>query len=70
MKVEETRLETQVHQRQCADCRHWFWAWDDARSRCFVCDPLPPGELKRLLSAIGNRGEAGGTAGAGGKTAE
>src|SRR5512136_400368 len=33
-----TQIETRVHQRQCVQCRRWFWAWDSERFRCFVCD--------------------------------
>jgi hypothetical protein len=47
-----TRIETRVHQRQCAQCRRWFWAWDPERFRCFVCDAPPPRELRRILEVI------------------
>jgi hypothetical protein len=47
-----TRIETRVHQRQCVQCTRWFWAWDPARFRCFVCDAPPPGELRRILEVI------------------
>lgn len=48
----ETRIETRIHQRQCVQCRRWFWAWDPGRFRCFVCDAPPPGELRRILEVI------------------
>jgi len=47
-----TRIETRVHQRQCVQCRRWFWAWDPDRFRCFVCDAPPPRELRRILEVI------------------
>lgn len=47
-----TRIETRVHQRQCSQCRRWFWAWDPNRHRCFVCDAPPPLELRRILGVI------------------
>ena len=47
-----TRVETRIHQRQCTQCHRWFWAWDPARSRCFVCDAPPPRELRRILDGI------------------
>jgi hypothetical protein len=47
-----SKIETRIHQRQCVQCRRWFWAWDPARSRCFVCDAPPPHEVKRILEAI------------------
>ncbi len=50
-----TQVETRVHQRQCERCQRWFWPWDQSRARCFVCEPLPPDRLKRLLGSI--RGE-------------
>lgn len=50
--VRQTRVETQIHQRQCERCQRWFWAWDWSRWKCFVCDPLPPEQLRRVLNAI------------------
>jgi hypothetical protein len=47
-----TQIETRVHQRQCVQCRRWFWAWDPDRFRCFVCDAPPPRELRRILEVI------------------
>jgi len=47
-----TKVETRIHQRQCKHCKRWFWAWDPARQRCFVCDAPPPRELKRILGEI------------------
>jgi hypothetical protein len=47
-----TRVETRIHQRQCAKCKRWFWAWDPVRLCCFLCDAPPPGEVKRILDAI------------------
>ncbi len=47
-----TQIETRVHQRQCVQCRRWFWAWDPSRFRCFVCDAPPPRELQRILEVI------------------
>ncbi len=47
-----TRIETRVHQRQCVQCRRWFWAWEPTRLRCFVCDAPPPEELKQILDVI------------------
>lgn len=50
--VRQTRVETKVHQRQCERCHRWFWAWDWSRWKCFVCDPLPPEQLRTVLNAI------------------
>ena len=46
------RDRSRIHQRQCARCHRWFWAWHPDRSRCFVCEPLPPSELRVLLDGI------------------
>lgn len=51
-EMRRTRIKTRVHQRQCVQCKRWFWAWDPERVRCFLCDAPPPGELKRILDAI------------------
>ena len=47
-----TKVETRIHQRQCKQCRRWFWAWDPERHRCFLCDAPPPRELRRILEEI------------------
>lgn len=47
-----TRAGTRIHERQCAQCRRWFWAWSPERERCYVCDAPPPRDLRRLLDAI------------------
>ncbi|HTU02527.1 MAG TPA: hypothetical protein VMG58_11950 [Candidatus Sulfotelmatobacter sp.] len=43
---------TQIHQRVCSRCQRWFWAWAPTRDKCFICDPLAPDQLKRLLDSI------------------
>ena len=43
---------TQIHQRLCSRCQRWFWAWAPTRDKCFICDPLAPDQLKRLLDSI------------------
>ena len=47
-----SRVETQIHQRQCLRCQRWFWAWSPERRKCFLCDPLPPEQLQRILGEI------------------
>lgn len=49
---ESARVSSRVHQRQCASCHRWFWAWHPDRYRCFVCEPLPPSELRAVLARI------------------
>jgi hypothetical protein len=46
------RVGTQIHQRLCSRCQRWFWAWTPTRHKCFICDPLAPDQLKRLLDSI------------------
>ncbi len=48
----DSRVETQIHQRQCLRCQRWFWAWSPERRKCFLCDPLPPAQLQRILGEI------------------
>ncbi len=43
---------SRIHQRQCERCHRWFWAWHPDRSRCFVCEPLPPSALRVVLDGI------------------
>jgi len=48
----ESKIETRIHQRQCLRCQRWFWAWGRDREKCFVCEPLPPAQLQRVLGEI------------------
>jgi len=50
--VAGSKVETQIHQRQCLRCQRWFWAWRPERRKCFVCDPPPPEQLQRILGEI------------------
>ncbi len=52
----DSRVETQIHQRQCLRCQRWFWAWSPERRKCFLCDPLPPEQLQRILGEIQGTG--------------
>ncbi len=47
-----SRVETQIHQRQCLRCQRWFWAWGPDRRKCFVCDPPPREQLQQILGEI------------------
>jgi hypothetical protein len=56
-----TKVETQIHQRQCLRCQRWFWAWVPDRRKCFVCDPPPREQLLRILGEIhGQEARSGG----------
>jgi len=51
-EVASARDSSRIHQRQCEQCHRWFWAWHPDRSRCFVCEPLPPSEPRAVLDGI------------------
>jgi hypothetical protein len=51
-EMASTRDRSRIHQRQCEQCHRWFWAWQADRYHCFVCEPLPPSELRAVLDGI------------------
>jgi len=51
-EMASARDRSRIHQRQCEQCHRWFWAWQADRARCFVCEPLPPSELRVVLDGI------------------